>query len=405
MTEYRDVLLAGDLGTFRGGSGFPIKFQGQASGDLPFFKVSDMNKPGNELFLRQANNYVSEAQRLAIGAVQIPAGSIVFAKVGAAIFLERKRILVEDSCIDNNMAAFIVDKKRLDVRFAHYLLSAFKMGNLVATTALPSINGQQLSSIPLLVPKDIRIQREIASVLEDMDDQIATLEHLIAKKQSVKQGMMQQLLTGRTRLPGFADEWAETRLGEVSRFGKGSGLPKADLSPSGITQCIHYGELFTLYGAEIDKIKSRTNTRGNFVYSERLDILMPTSDVTPDGLAKASCIHKEGVALGGDILIIRADKSRVYGPFIAHLIRYEVDQVLRLVTGSTVYHLYASDMQNFELRLPSVEEQQAIVSALRAIDEEIGLLHQKLEKAREMKSGMMQQLLTGRVRLPVEVAV
>lgn len=246
-------------------------------------------------------------------------------------------------------------------------------------------------------------QHMISEVLSDIDGLLLSLERLVEKKQAVKRGMMQHLLTGRTRLPGFEEEWVVAHLRDIARFGKGSGLPKAALTPVGATPCIHYGELFTLYGAEISEIKSRTNTRGNFVYSEKRDVLMPTSDVTPDGLAKASCIHLQGVALGGDILVIRPDRSRLYGPFLAHLIRYEIDQVLRLVTGSTVYHLYASDMQNFETRLPPVEEQQAIVYALRGVEEEIDLLHQKLDKTRAIKIGMMQQLLTGCARLPIDV--
>ena len=146
------MVSAGDVGVFRGGSGFPIRFQGQKGAELPFFKVSDMNTTGNELFMVRANNYVSEKLRASMGANRIPAGAIVFAKVGAAVFLERKRILAQDSCIDNNMAAFIVDSSRADVRFLHYLLSAFKLSSLVATTALPSLNGKQLRSIPLVMP-------------------------------------------------------------------------------------------------------------------------------------------------------------------------------------------------------------------------------------------------------------
>lgn len=199
MNAAGQVQTAGELGTFRGGSGFPVRYQGKKSGDLPFFKVSDMNRDGNELFMTRANNYISEARRKSLGAVRMPKRAIVFAKVGAAVFQERKRVLAQDSCIDNNMAAFIVDEDKLDVRFAHYLLTAFKMSELVTVGALPSLNVGQLRSIPLLVPNDLVEQRRIAAALADADDLIAALERLIAKKQAVKQAMMQQLLTGLTR--------------------------------------------------------------------------------------------------------------------------------------------------------------------------------------------------------------
>lgn len=191
---------AGAVGTFKGGSGFPIRFQGARSGNYPFFKVSDMNNPGNDVFMKTARNYISETQRKQIGAVRMPEGAIVFAKVGAAVFLERKRILVQQSCIDNNMAAMAVDPTIADVRFVHYLLCNFPISSLVATTALPSLNSGQLRSIRFTLPSDLTEQRAIASVLADADDELGVLQERLTKDKAVKQGMMQELLTGRTRL-------------------------------------------------------------------------------------------------------------------------------------------------------------------------------------------------------------
>ncbi|MEU8860938.1 restriction endonuclease subunit S [Streptomyces umbrinus] len=195
------TLEAGDIGTFKGGSGFPIRYQGSVSGRFPFFKVSDMNNSGNELFMSKANNYISDGQRKQMGAVVMPRGAIVFAKVGAAIFLERKRILAQSSCIDNNMAAFILDNSSADIRFVHHVLTNFPLGSLVATGALPSLNGRQLRSIPLTIPADLDEQRAIAAALDDVDNEIGFLRQRLTKARDVKHGMMQQLLTGRTRLP------------------------------------------------------------------------------------------------------------------------------------------------------------------------------------------------------------
>ena len=194
-------VTAGDIGTFKGGSGFPLVFQGAETGKFPFFKVSDMNTESNELFMNRANNYVSETQRKQMAALVMPSGAIVFAKVGAAVFLERKRILTLPSCIDNNMAAFILDTSRADIRFIHYVLCSFRMGSLVATGALPSLNGRQLRSIPIALPDQLSEQQAIARALADADLEIDALQRRITKARAIKQGMMQELLTGRTRLP------------------------------------------------------------------------------------------------------------------------------------------------------------------------------------------------------------
>jgi len=126
---------------------------------------------------------------------------------------------------------------------------------------------------------------------------------------------------------------------------------------------------------------------------------MPTSDVTPTGLAVASCIRRYGVVLGGDILIIRVPERTVVGEFLAYKIRMERDQIMQLVSGTTVFHIYASDMAEFVMDLPSSSEQEAIIGALTDMATEIESLQRRREKARQIKQGMMQELLTGRTRL------
>ncbi len=185
---------AGEIGRFRGGSGFPLRFQGQASGEIPFFKVSDMNLAGNEKHMTRANHYISEAVRKQLGATLFPTGSIVFAKVGAAVFLERKRILAQPSCIDNNMAAFVLDASRADIEFVHQLLLTTRLADLVSATALPALNGADLAAMPVSLPP-IDCQREVAKVLRGPDALLAKLDQLIAKKRDLKQAAMQQLLT------------------------------------------------------------------------------------------------------------------------------------------------------------------------------------------------------------------
>jgi type I restriction enzyme S subunit len=214
------------------------------------------------------------------------------------------------------------------------------------------------------------------------------------------QATVQQLLSGQNRLPRFHGEWEEKTLGEVATFLKGKGLPKSELVPDGTEPCIHYGELFTRYPETIGEIVSHTNSSRDSFRSVANDVLMPTSDVTPRGLAKASCITVNGVILGGDILVIRSDIRRVFGPFLSYIIRHEENQVLRLVTGSTVYHLYGSDMKKFVLSLPPIPEQRAIATALSDVDALLGSLERLIAKKRDLKQAAMQQLLTGQTRLP-----
>ena len=261
-----------------------------------------------------------------------------------------------------------------------------------------AVNSEQVGQFRLRVPDNEKEQQAIAKVLSDVDGSLNALEALIAKKQAIKQAVMQQLLTCKTRLPGFSGAWETKCLGEIALFFKGSSLfTKTDMSVDGKRQCIHYGELFTTYRECISEVLHGTDREEAFFRSVSNDVLMPASDVTPNGLATASCICESGIILGGDILVIRVPAEILNGVFLAYAIKINRNQVMQLISGTTVFHLYGRDMANSSFLMPSIQEQNAIVHILSDMDAEITALEQRRDKTRAIKQGMMQQLLTGRV--------
>ncbi|HEM3650146.1 TPA: restriction endonuclease subunit S [Streptococcus suis] len=188
------------LGYFISGNGFPIKYQSNKTGKYPFYKVSDFNNIGNDVFMIKANNYIEEDTRKAISAKIIPAYAVIFAKIGAAIFLERKRISSVECCIDNNMMSFVSNADLLFSKLAYYLFKNIQLSNLVSATALPSLSAKDIGKLEICIPEDLEEQKAIAQVLSDMDLEIEALEEKLEKYKTIKQGMMQELLTGRIRL-------------------------------------------------------------------------------------------------------------------------------------------------------------------------------------------------------------
>ncbi|NMB47972.1 hypothetical protein GYA13_00825 [Candidatus Kuenenbacteria bacterium] len=241
-------------------------------------------------------------------------------------------------------------------------------------------------------------QSAISDAITDIDLLISKTRSLIEKKKNIKQGAMQELLSGKRRLSGFKGKWNTQTLGEIADFERGQGLSKADLNDAGAYRCIHYGQLFTGYKELIGEIKSKTNVAGNHFYSKANDVLMPTSDVTPRGLATASCIREDGVVLGGGILVIRLHSGHD-GVFLSYFITQNKNSVLKLVKGSTVFHLYANDLANLEVSFPEFEEQKAIAQILTDMESEIEKLESQLTKYQDIKQGMMQTLLTGKIIL------
>lgn len=188
-----------ELGRFVSGNGFPLQYQGNLIGDYPFYKVSDFNTKGNENYLNISNNYITKDIANNLKCNIIPKNSIVFAKIGAAILLERKKICLTDCCIDNNIMSFIPNES-IDALFVCYFLRTISFGELVETTALPSLGIKALGEIIVNLPSTVEEQRAIAKTLLDMDKEIADLEVCRDKYKLIKSGMMQKLLTGQIRL-------------------------------------------------------------------------------------------------------------------------------------------------------------------------------------------------------------
>lgn len=180
------------------GSGFPLDYQNGRSGDYAFFKVSDFNNVENKKALLKAKNYITKDVAKILACNIIPPESIVIAKIGAAIYLERKKITVEDCCIDNNMLAIIPQKH--DPFFLRYYLETLTLSDYAETTALPYLCDRSLSEVELFVPKDNEEQTAIANIISDMEDEITQLEAERDKYKLIREGMAQQLLTGKIRL-------------------------------------------------------------------------------------------------------------------------------------------------------------------------------------------------------------
>lgn len=159
----------GELGFAQSGIGFPDAEQGGTEG-TPFFKVSDMNTPGNEYELVASNNYVTAEQIARMGwrpINQVPA--IFFAKVGAAVMLNRKRLVNEPFLLDNNTMAFSMDSSLLDTQFGRSLFECLDLTSLIQVGALPSFNSSDVESISVSLPSTMNEQRQIGQYLCDLN--------------------------------------------------------------------------------------------------------------------------------------------------------------------------------------------------------------------------------------------
>lgn len=266
--------------------------------------------------------------------------------------------------------------------------------------AIPTLSQNQVYQFEITFPIDVGEQKRIAEALSDVDGMISSLEKLIAKKKAVKQGAMQELLTGKKRLPGFTGEWHHEPFGKLCTICRGgSPRPIQDYlttSDSGINW-IKIGDVkpnAKYITSTQEKIvesgvsMSRRVYKGDFILSNSMSFGRPYI------LKLDGCIHDGWLAIQDYQVAFDTD-------FLYYVLgsNYVFEQYIQMAAGSSVQNLNKEKVAQLKLYIPALEEQTAIASILSDMDNEIEALEQKLEKTHQIKQGMMQQLLTGKIRL------
>ena len=275
------------------------------------------------------------------------------------------------------------------------------VGEAVGTTLVnlnQSILGKTLIALPPLAE-----QRRIAGALSDVDELISALGKLIEKKRNIKTGTMQQLLTGKRRLPGFGGKWVEKRLGEIGKFSKGAGISK-EQSNSGPLPAVRYGELYTTHHDYIKHFESfiSEDVAKCATQLHEGDIVFACSGETKEEIGKCAAYLGKEVAYAGGDLIIFTPKAEYDSLFLGFELNtpFCAQQKAAAGQGDAVVHIRQESIAAITVSVPpTLPEQRAIAAVLSDMDAEIAALEAEQAKYTRIKSGMMQELLTGRTRL------
>ncbi len=252
-------------------------------------------------------------------------------------------------------------------------------------------------------------QNKISETLSDIDLLITTLEKLIEKKKLIKQGVMQELLTGKRRLPGFRREWETKRYGDIFQFISSANYTREDLTDTGSIRYIHYGDIHTKFENYVDLSDALIPTiqdckLKNYPLLETGDLIMVDASEDYSGVGKSvEVINSNGCkAISGLHTILLRDTSKTfadgYRAFI-HSIPSVKAQLDFYATGMKVYSISKGNLARIEIPVPPKDEQEAIVNTLGRFVDEIKGLDIRLAKCKLLKQAMMQELLTGRIRL------
>jgi type I restriction enzyme, S subunit len=368
-------------------------------GGIPWVKTLDLTNS----VVRATDECVTLAAVDETNLRVFPSGSVLVAMYGGFGQIGRTGLLTMPAAVNQAITAIRPHQAKLDSAFLQYVLNQ-RVGywKKVASSSRkdPNIKGGDVAAFPLVLPP-LCEQQAIARSLGNADELIASVEALVEKKRQVKQGAMQELLTGRRRLPGFSEEWKTKTLGQIGVFLKGSGVPRVAMD-TGTLPCVRYGELYTRHSDVIRKFYSwispevaRTATR-----LEYGDVLFAGSGETKEETGKAAAfVSRRDAYAGGDILILRPrGGDPVFLGYYANS-RDVTRQKASLGQGDAVVHISASALAVVAGDFPDLPEQAAIGSVLSDMDADIGALEAKLAKLRLVKEGMAQDLLAGRIRL------
>ncbi len=370
--------------------------QTSESGEIPFYKIGTFGKEADAYISKKLyEEYKAKFSYPEEGDVLLSAAGTL----GRTVVFDGRDAYFQDS----NIVWLSINKDRLCNEYLKHYYSVIKWQSSEGSTIARLYNAIIYNTKIALPPTDE--QKNIATVLSEVNDLITYYEKLIAKKNAIKQGVMQELLTGRKRLQGFTGEWKSFNLSKNSKIKARigwQGLKKSEYRNSG------YAYLVT--GTDFEGGRISWN-QCHFVtqdrYNQDANIQIQDDDVliTKDGslgkVALVTGLHRPAT-LNSGIFVIRPNSDVLDSKFAYYILSSFVFKEFldKLSAGSTIVHLYQKDIGKFDFMIPpTMEEQIAISNILFDMDAEIESLEKKLQKTQQLKQGMMQQLLTGKIRL------
>jgi len=393
-----EVVKLSDKAEVVSGFGFPLDYQGKRSGKYPFIKVNDLNS--TQKYVITADNFIDDEDLKALRAKVFPPNTIIFPKIGMAIYLNKFRILKTWGTFDNNIAGVIPKEINPEFLF-YYFLGKIDLKQLSGRTTAPSIRKTTLESILIPYPS-LTEQQKIAEILSTVDEAIQKTNEIIAKTERLKKGLMQEFLTKGIGHKEFKDteigripkDWKITNLGnkELAEIIMGQSPPSNTYNREGkglpfLQGKMEFGEIYpspVLYCSQPIKI------------AEPNDILIsvraPVGDVN---------IAPYRLCIGRGLAAIRFNLNRVNHQFYFYYFQKIKNLLENLGKGSTFKAITKEDLENLKIPYPPLSEQQKIAEILSTVDKKLGIEREEKAKLEKIKQGLMDLLLSGKIRIKV----
>lgn len=408
-----------EIGYFIGGGTPNTNIPSYWKGTIPWVSSSDIKKDSITSLI-PTRFITQEAINNSATKLCSPDTLLIVSRVGVG----KLAIAEEEVCTSQDFSNFVCTKQ--NVKFIAYelLQKMQKKAEEAQGTSIKGITTEEIKLLKIPLPP-LAEQHRIAKALSDVDAAISTTEKLIQKKKNIKQGTMQQLLTGKKRLPSFSaaskfkqtelgeipEDWEVKTLGEIFEFRSNNTFTRDCLNDSkGKYQNVHYGDVLIKYPSILDCSKETIpfiNEGINVKFSKygivEGDIIIADTaeDETVGKVVEVFNLGEKKIVSGLHTFLCRKITDDFAPKWLGYFMNQAIfhNQLLPFITGTKVSAISRTAIQNVKVLIPSKEEQTAIANVLSSMDKEIEILNTKLEKYRNLKTAMMQQLLTGKIRL------
>lgn len=366
--------------------------QTKPSGDIPFFKIGTFGRTPDAFIPRSLyHEYREKYSFPRKGDILLSAAGTL----GRTVVYDGRDAYFQDS----NIVWLDIDCSKITNDYLHHCYQLIRWASPEGSTISRLYNGIiRKTKIPL--PPTVTEQRAIATALSDVDALLTKLDQLIAKKRDLKLATMQQLLTGQTRLPGFSEEWdrAELKLLVSTPITDGP-----HMTPKFYDAGVPFLSVNNLLGNRIDLKDLRYISKEDDLAFAR-KCKPKVGDVL---LGKAASVGKVAIVeddfdfnIWSPIALVRAGNA-IDAKFLYYQLLSTdcVDQIALLTNSSSQGNIGMGDIEKLQISYPEKGEQIAIATVLSDMDSELASLEARRDKVRALKQGMMQELLTGRIRL------
>jgi len=408
-----------DHGHLIAGAGFPPRYQGNDEEVLPFYKVADLSASTDGRHMGPAPNTVSFEVAATLKAAVIPRASIIYAKIGAALLLNRRRLTAAPCCIDNNMSAFVPRQGQLAPKWAFYWATTVDFAALANPGAVPSLSEGDQAGIPMLIPP-LGEQRAIAAFL---DRETTKIDALVAKKDRLI-GLLQEKRTtlithtvtrgldpstptkdsGVEWLGSIPAHWdvKRTKFAATLRSGHTPSRQKPEYWRDCTIPWFGLADVWQLRDGSVEEVTETTEKISEVGLTNSAATLLPKGTVI---LSRTASVGFSAV-LGVDMATTQDFVNWICGPtlrppYLLYAFRAMAPELRRLTMGSTHQTIYMPDVGRFSTPVPPLQEQDRIVAFIRqetaAIDTLVTTIRKAIDHLNELRTALISAAVTGKI--------